>query len=112
MRTDLEGTLEDEEQALGGGCVLERVVHTAGKAEERRYTRGNQGRATEDVEGADCYLDDCIPGCEVQIQNVGFPGCCGEERGKAGAGANSKGCRCTGGWWEVHAGGERSGWGC
>lgn len=112
MRTDLGGTLEDEEQVPGRGCVLQPVVHTGGRAEERRYTPGNQGRATEGVEGAECCWDGCIPGWGVQLQNVGFPGCCGEGGRKVEAGANSKGCCCTGGRWEVHAGGERSDWGC
>lgn len=109
MRTDLGGTLEDEEQVLG--CGLEPVVHTGARTEERCYTHGNQGEVLN-VERADCCLDGCIPGCEAQLQNVGFQDCCGEEWRKTGAGANSKGCCCTGGLKELHAGGERSDWGC
>lgn len=119
MRSDLGGTLEDEEWVPGRGCVLEPVVHTGGRTEERHYLRDNQSRAMHTVncevlngDTADGCVDGCSPRAAVHLQIVGFQDCCGKEWRKMGAGANSKGSCRAGRLWELQAGGECSDWNC
>lgn len=119
MRSDPGGTLEDEEWVPGRGCVLEPVVHTGGRTEERHYLRDTQSRAMHTVncevlngDTADCCVDGCSPRVAVHLQNVDFQDCGGEEWSKMAAGENSKGSCCAGPLWELQAGGECSDWNC